>query len=151
MKKVLVLALLLVVIASTVAAISAESASNEITLSGIKFKIPDGYNAIENEIETNATNDIHDIENIAVDKQLTAEYKNSAGDALEFEIGEKINHTINDINPANWGKKTINGKDGFLIKDTDDGKDKYKFMYLQDGKLVKISAVSEDIISQVIV
>ena len=36
------------------------------------------------------------------------------------------------------------------VKEKDDGKDKYKFEYLQDGKIVKISAVSENIISQVI-
>ena len=46
MKKILVLLLFLVVVVSTVAAISA---TEELTLNGIKFKIPDGYAAIEKE------------------------------------------------------------------------------------------------------
>ena len=33
----------------------------------------------------------------------------------------------------------------------DDGKNKFKFEYLQDGKIVKITAVNEDIISNAIV
>ena len=68
---------------------------------------------------------------------------------LNVHVGVKNNQKIDSINPGGE-KKTISGKDGFLIKEKDDGKDKYKFEYLQDGKIVKISAVSEDIISQVI-
>ena len=70
-------------------------------------------------------------------------------DKLNVHVGVKNNQKIDSINPGGE-KKTISGKDGFLIKEKDDGKDKYKFEYLQDGKIVKISAVSEDIISQVI-
>ena len=51
----------------------------------------------------------------------------------------------------NAQNKTIAGKNGFLIKELDDGKEKYKFEYLQDGKLVRITAVSVDIINQTIV
>ena len=113
MKKILVLALFLVVVVSTVAAISA---SEDLTLESIKFNIPDGYSLI---------------------------------DKLNVHVGVKNNQKIDSINPGGE-KKTISGKDGFFIKEKDDGKDKYKFEYLQDGKIVKISAVSEDIISQVI-
>ena len=148
MKKVLVLGLFLVVAVSAVAAISA---TEELTLDGIQFKIPDGYNVVEKSTDTSDSNDKEDIDGTPVDTEVTSEYKNAAGDKLEFKVGTKNNGKIDSINPANAQKKQIAGKDGFLIKEVDDGKDKYNFEYLQDGKLVKITAVSEDIISQVIV
>jgi hypothetical protein len=146
MKKILVLALFLVVVVSTVAAISA---SEDLTLEGIKFNIPDGYSLIEQETDATEGADTEHMDGTAVDKEVTSEYKNSAGDKLNVHVGIKNNQKIDSINPGGE-KKTISGKDGFIIKEKDDGKDKYKFEYLQDGKIVKISAVSEDIISQVI-
>lgn len=146
-KKVLVLALFLVVVVSTVAAISA---TEELTLEGIKFKIPDGYSSIEKETDVSDSNDVEDIDGTVVDSEKTSEYSNAAGDELEIQVGSKNNQKIDSINPGG-DKKNIAGKDGFLIKDMDDGKNKYKFEYLQDGKIVKITAVSEDIIGQVIV
>ena len=146
MKKILVLALFLVVVVSTVAAISA---SEDLTLEGIKFNVPDGYSLMEQETDANEGADTEHMDGTAVDKEVTSEYKNSAGDKLNVHVGVKNNQKIDSINPGGE-KKTISGKDGFFIKEKDDGKDKYKFEYLQDGKIVKISAVSEDIISQVI-
>lgn len=146
-KKVLVIGLLLVVAVSTVATISAVE---ELTLDGIKFHIPDGYSLNEKQNDSSNANDVEHIDGTQVDREVTSEYKNSAGDELEIEIGSRNNQKIDSINPANAEKKQIAGKDGFLIKEVDDGKDKFKFEYLQDGKIVKISAVSEDIISQVI-
>jgi hypothetical protein len=146
MKKILVLALFLVVVVSTVAAISA---SEDLTLEGIKFNIPDGYSLIEQETDATEGADTEHMDGTAVDKEVTSEYKNSAGDKLNVHVGIKNNQKIDSINPGGE-KKTISGKDGFIIKEKDDGKDKYKLEYLQDGKIVKISAVSEDIISQVI-
>lgn len=147
MKKVLVLGLFLVVAVSAVAAISA---TEELTLDGIQFKIPDGYNVVEKSTDTSDSNDKEDIDGTIVDTEVSSEYKNAAGDELEFKVGTKNNGKIDSINLTNAQKKQIAGKDGFLLKEVDDGKDKYKFEYLQDGKLVKITAVSEDIISQVI-
>ena len=146
MKKILVLALFLVVVVSTVAAISA---SEDLTLEGIKFNIPDGYSLIEQETDATEGADTEHMDGTAVDKEVTSEYKNSAGDKLNVHVGVKNNQKIDSINPGGE-KKTISGKDGFINKEKEDGKDKYKFEYLQDGKIVKISAVSEDIISQVI-
>ena len=138
MKKILVLALFLVVVVSTVAAISA---SEDLTLEGIKFNIPDGYSLIEQETDATEGADTEHMDGTAVDKEVTSEYKNSAGDKLNVHVGIKNNQKIDSINPGGE-KKTISGKDGFIIKEKDDGKDKYKFEYLQDGKIVKISAVS---------
>lgn len=147
MKKVLVIGLLLVVAVSAIAAISA---AEEITLEGIHFKIPDGYTATERQMDASEAGDVEDIDGTAVDTETTSEYRNATGDELEIQIGVRNNQKIDSINPLNAQKKNIAGKDGFLIKEMDDGKDKYKFEYLQDGKLVKITGVSEDIISQVI-
>ena len=146
MKKVLVLGLFIVVVLSAVTVISA---SEELTLEGIKFNIPDGYSLIEQETDATEGADTEHMDGTAVDSEVTSEYKNSAGDKLNVHVGVKNNQKIDSINPGGE-KKTISGKDGFFIKEKDDGKDKYKFEYLQDGKIVKISAVSEDIISQVI-
>lgn len=147
MKKVVVLGLLLVVAVSAIAAISA---AEDITLEGIHFKIPDGYTATERQMDASEAGDVEDIDGTAVDTETTSEYRNAAGEELEIQIGLRNNQKIDSINPLNAQKKNIAGKDGFLIKEMDDGRDKYKFEYLQDGKLVKITGVSEDIISQVI-
>ena len=151
-KKLFVVGLFLVAVVS-MAAISAETANEalNITLDDIQFKIPEGYEVVEQEVDAeNDINETEDIDGTAIDNETSTEYKNAAGDELEIKIGARDNQKIDSINPAGAEKKNIAGKDGFLIKDTDDGKDQFKFEYLQDGKIVKITAVSEDIISQVI-
>ncbi|AMD18334.1 hypothetical protein TL18_10130 [Methanobrevibacter sp. YE315] len=148
MKRLLVLGVFLFAVVS-MAAISAET-TQEITLDGIHFKIPEGYTAVEKELDAANLTETEDIDGTAVDTEASSEYKNAAGDELEFKVGTRDNQKIDSINPANAEKKNIAGKDGFLIKESDDGKDKFEFEYLQDGKIVKITAVSEDIISQVI-
>jgi hypothetical protein len=148
MKKLVVLGLFLVVVASSVAAISAQSGS-EIDIEGITFKIPDGYTPYESESDASTSGEVEDIDGIAIDTEKTSEYKNAAGDELEIKVGVKTNQKIDSL-PQSGEKKQIADKDGVLLKEMDDGKDKYEFKYLQDGKLVKITAVSEDIIKQVI-
>lgn len=152
MKKILVVGLFILAVFS-IAAISAETVTEElnITLDGIQFKIPEGYTAVEKELDASNPNETEDIDGTAVDTETSAEFKNAAGDELELKVGSRNNQKIDSINPANAEKKNISGKEGYLIKESDDGKDKYKFEYLQDGKIVKITAVSEDIISKVIV
>ena len=115
MKKILVLALFLVVVVSTVAAISA---SEDLTLEGIKFNIPDGYSLIEQETDATEGADTEHMDGTAVDKEVTSEYKNSAGDKLNVHVGVKNNQKIDSINPGGE-KKTISGKDGFIIKEKD--------------------------------
>ena len=135
-------------VASTVAVISA--ASQEVTLEGIKFNIPDGYNAVEQDSDVKEVGDSEDIDGTAVDTEVTNDYITSAGDELEIKVGARENQKIDSINPVGAEAKKIAGKEGFLFKEMDDGKEQYKFEYLQDGKIVKITAVSEDVISQVI-
>ena len=150
MKKVLILGLLLVVAVSAISAISAVSASEGVTVDGIHFKIVDGYKAVEKDIDSSKPTDTEDIDGTAVDSKVTSEYKDSSGNEIEIEVGSRNNKKIDSINSGKGEKKSIAGKDGFLIKDTDDGKTKYKFEFLQDGKIIKITAPSEDIINQVL-
>jgi hypothetical protein len=151
MKKLLALGLFLAVVVCSIAVISAESASEEVTFDGIKFKIPQGYKAVEQEQDTNQSDEIHDIEGIIVDAKSTHEYENDSGDELEFEIGTLGSEKIDIINPDHAEKKKFADKEGFIIKDKDNGKDKYKFIYIQGDKVVKIAGVSEEVIAQAIV
>ena len=65
MKKVLVLGLFIVVVLSAVTVISA---SEELTLEGIKFNIPDGYSLIEQETDATEGADTEHMDGTAVDK-----------------------------------------------------------------------------------
>ena len=136
MKKVLILGLFLVAAVATIAAISA--ASEGVTIEGINFTIPDGYKAVEKQLEANETDDDtgakerEDIEGTPVDKKITNEYKNSAGDEIEIEVGIQDGKDIDKINPSGYGAKKIGDKDGFFINGTEDGKTKCSFLYIQD-------------------
>lgn len=130
--------------------------NDNLTINGINFKVPSGFEQVENDTDSSMDSDknlddkkeVKDIDGTAVDLATSAEFKNSNNQKLEVQVGIRGNdQKIESINPANAEQKEINGKKGYLIKDGD----KVKFEYLQDGKLVKITANSEDIISQVIV
>lgn len=151
MKKFLIFVVFIFAIVS-VAVVSAETAKVDmnITLDGIQFNIPEGYAAVDQDRDVSNAGDTEDIDGTQVDTETSAEFKNAAGDELELKVGSRANQKIDSIN-SNGEKKNISGKDGYLSKEMDDGKEKYKFEYLQDGKIVKITAVSEDIISKVIV
>lgn len=134
--------------------------NNDLTINGVKFKIPNGFEEVENDTDTSNDTDMDDIsadkkedmDGTQVDKKITSEFKNSAGDELEVSLGILANDKkIESINPANAEQKTIAGKEGYLIKDNKIGKEYLKFEYLEGGKLVKIEAPNEDIISSVIV
>jgi len=95
--------------------------------------------------------DVEDIDGTPVDAATSCEFKNSANEKLEIQVGIKGNNQkIESINPAGYEQKTIAGKEGFLKKDSDDDKDPFKFQYLEDGKIVKISSSSEDIINKLL-
>lgn len=166
-KKLLILGLILIAVSSTIAAISAEDVvtttsqtklleGNKLTLNGIQFTIPEGFSELESEsdvsgLDDDGEKDIEDIDGTAVDSALSSDFKNAAGDKLDIEVGIKGNdQKIDSINPAGFEQKTIANKEGFLKKEVDDGKEEFTFEYLEDGKIVKIIANSEDIINQVL-
>lgn len=154
-KKILILGLILIAASTLVSTISAEDI-NELTINDIQFKIPDGFTAYENDLESTETDtddgevDTEDIDGTVVDSKITNEYVNG-NQKLEITVGILANgQKIESINPAGFEQKTIAGKDGFFKKDIDDGVNQFKFEYLEDGKLVKIQAPSEEMISQII-
>lgn len=164
-KKILIIGLVLIAVSASLTALSAETKTtshtkilenNKLTLDDINFIIPDGYKEVETEtdsteIDDDNENDTEDIDGTPVDDSTKCEFKNSQGDEIEIEVGIKANNEkIESINPANSEQKTIANKEGYLIKDTNDGKEQFKFEYLENGKLVKIVANSEDIIGQII-
>lgn len=146
-KKILAIGLVLLAAVSAIAVISA---AETITLDGIKFNIPDGYSPHEQETDASEPGDAEDVEGTPVDKETSSEYVNSAGDKLKLQVGSKNNQKIDSLTPVGE-KKKIADKDGYFYTERDDGKTEYKFEYLQDGKVVKITGASEDIISKVIV
>jgi len=129
--------------------------NDNLTINGINFKVPSGFEQVDSDTSMNDDNftddnnkDIKDIDGTAVDLATSVDFNNTNGQKLEVQVGIRSNdQKIESINPANAEQKEIAGKQGYLIKDGD----KVKFEYLQDGKIVKIEASSEDIISQVIV
>lgn len=165
MKKLLILGLILIAFSTTLTALSADEkvtsesmtlVNNKLTINDINFNIPDGFEDVESDsdssgLDEDGEKEVEDIDGTPIDSKLSKEFKNSAGEKLEIEVGIKANNEkIDKINLANAEQKTIAGKEGFLIKEVDDGKNEYKFEYLEDGKLVKIVANSEDVINQVI-
>lgn len=165
MKKLLILGLILIAFSTTLTALSADEkvtsesmtlVNNKLTINDINFNIPDGFEDVESDsdssgLDEDGEKEVEDIDGTPIDSKLSKEFKNSAGEKLEIEVGIKANNEkIDKINLANAEQKTIAGKEGFLVKEVDDGKNEYKFEYLEDGKLVKIVANSEDVINQVI-
>ena len=165
MKKLLILGLILIAFSTTLTALSADEkvtsesmtlVNNKLTINDINFTIPDGFEDVESDsdssgLDEDGEKEVEDIDGTPIDSKLSKEFKNSAGEKLEIEVGIKANNEkIDKINLANAEQKTIAGKEGFLIKEVDDGKNEYKFEYLENGKLVKIVANSEDVINQVI-
>jgi len=129
--------------------------NDNLTINGINFKVPSGFEQVDSDTSMNDDNftddnskDIKDIDGTAVDLATSVDFNNTNGQKLEVQVGIRSNdQKIESINPANAEQKEIAGKQGYLIKDGD----QVKFEYLQDGKIVKIEASNEDIISQVIV
>lgn len=156
-KKLLILGLVLMAVTCTMAAISADDVpitnktfeNGVLTLGGLQFKIPTGYNQVEADQEASTAGDAEHIDGTTVDKELSADFVNGA-DKIDIKVGLKNNGSIDTINLPNAQKKSIAGKDGYFWTESDDGKTEYKFEYLQDGKIVKIETYNEGLISQIL-
>ena len=165
--KIFIISIVLLVLVASMTVISAETSftststsktlnNNELTMNNVKFLVPNGFEEVETDTdktktESDSEKDTTDIDGTVVDSKISSEFKNSAGDKIEMTVGIKANNQkIQSISPANAEQKTIKNKQGYLIKTTDDGKNKVKFEYLDDGKLVKIEAPNEEMISQII-
>ncbi len=151
MKNILILGLILVLAGGFV---TATSATQTVNIHDVNLKVLDGFNPYESDVDTTHMDedglDTEDIDGTIVDNKITKEYINSNGDKLELTVGVLNNgKKIDKLNASGYTKKSIAGKDGFFKTEMDDGRQQYKFQYIQDGKLVKIEAPSEDSISKV--
>lgn len=155
-KKLLALGLVLMAVTCTMAAISAEDTAvtqktyenGVLTLGGIQFKIPTGFNEVESEQDVSTAGDAEHIDGTAVDTEVTADFAKGT-EKLDIKVGLKNNGTIDSLNLPNAQKKTIGGKEGYFWTEAEDEGTEYNFEYLQDGKVVKIETYSEALIEQV--
>ena len=158
LKNILIMALALMAVTCTVAAVSADDVSatannvqnGTLTLSDLQFKIPTGFTAVESDQDNSEAGDAEHMEGTQVDTEVSRDYINTNGEKLDIKVGSRANSKIDTINIPGAQKKTIAGKDGFFWTEMDDGRTEYKFEYLQDGKIVKIVTNNEDVINQVL-
>ena len=158
LKNILIMALALMAVTCTVAAVSADDVSatannvqnGTLTLSDLQFKIPTGFTAVESNQDNSEAGDAEHMEWTQVDTEVSRDYINANGEKLDIKVGTRANSKIDTINIPGAQKKTIAGKDGFFWTEMDDGRTEYKFEYLQDGKIVKIVTNNEDVINQVL-
>ena len=158
LKNILIMALALMAVTCTVAAVSADDVSaaannvqnGTLTLSDLQFKIPTGFTAVESDQDNSEAGDAEHMEGTQVDTEVSRDYINTNGEKLDIKVGSRANSKIDTINIPGAQKKTIAGKEGFFWTEMDDGRTEYKFEYLQDGKIVKIVTNNEDVINQVL-
>ena len=158
LKNILIMALALMAVTCTVAAVSADDVSaatstvqsGTLTLNDIQFKIPNGFTAVESDQDHSEAGDAEHMEGTQVDTEVSQDYISTNGEKLDIKVGSRANSKIDTLNLPNAQKKTIAGKDGFFWTEMDDGRTEYKFEYLQDGKIVKIVTNNEDVINQVL-
>lgn len=152
-KDILILGCILVAVAGILGTVSA---GQDVNINEVHFNVLDGFNQIESDVDTTHTDedglDVEDIDGTRVDSKVTKEYVNGNGDKLELTVGILNNgKKIDSLNAYGYSKKSIAGKDGFFKTEMDDGRQQYKFQYIQDGKLVKIESPTEDGINKVMV
>ncbi len=158
LKNILIMALALMAVTCTVAAVSADDVSaaannvqnGTLTLSDLQFKIPTGFTAVESDQDNSEAGDAEHMEGTQVDTEVSRDYINTNGEKLDIKVGSRANSKIDTINIPGAQKKTIAGKEGFFWTEMDDGRTEYKFVYLQDGKIVKIVTNNEDVINHVL-
>ena len=157
LKQLLILGLALMAVTCTIGAISAQDTAvtqksyenGVLTLGGIQFKIPTGFNEVESEQDVSTAGDAEHIDGTTVDTEVSADFAQGT-QKLDIKVGLKNNGKIDTLNLPGAQKKTINGKDGYFWTEADDEGTEYNFEYIPDGKVVKIETYNEGLISQVI-
>ena len=141
-----------------------QSEPQDITVGGIDFQIPGGYEVNENytvENDTQSTGGEYTVS--------TAGYEDSTKEnAIFIMVGDygEYNMTMDILDAMadsiDGKAKTINGHDGYLSVKTAEESDNadslvpmdydtYMFTYVQDGDLVIVATTNESVISEVIV
>ena len=106
MKKLFAVSLFLFVLSCGMVAISAEDANvstqsvqnGGLTLSGLQFKIPQGYSPVESDQDHSHPGDAEHMDGTAVDSEVSADYRNANGQKLDIHVGSRSNSKIDTLN-----------------------------------------------------
>lgn len=140
MKKYLLLSLVVL----GIICIGAVCAAEDVTVSGIKFHMIDGF-------KENSTDSV---DSIPVKQALSSYVKGDEAIYIKTMESGADNYDIdqevldNAFNESNAEAKTINGHKGYL-QTTDDGM--YSFAYLQDAKIVAVIVPDESYLEKIII
>ena len=163
-----ILAILTVVLAGSVSAFDlgflsgGDSEPQEITVGGIDFNIPAGFNENEEYKMVNEKSNTSGIDYYMSSAGFEDDSKQKAiyilvGDYDEYNVTDEIIEYV--LDDMDYEKKTINGHDGYLVQQSTSSSSSlmaveepiYMFVYEQNGDLVFIGATDESYFGDVII
>ncbi|WP_298536536.1 hypothetical protein [uncultured Methanobrevibacter sp.] len=163
-----ILAILTVVLAGSVSAFDlgflsgGDSEPQEITVGGIDFSIPAGFNENEEYKMVNEKSNTSGIDYYMSSAGFEDDSKQKAiyilvGDYDEYNVTDEIIEYV--LDDMDYEKKTINDHNGYLVQESSSSSSSlmaveepvYMFVYEQNGDLVFIGATDESYFSDVII
>ena len=163
-----ILAILTVVLAGSVSAFDlgflsgGDSEPQEITVGGIDFNIPAGFNENEEYKMVNEKSNTSGIDYYMSSAGFEDDSKQKAiyilvGDYDEYNVTDEIIEYV--LDDMDYEKKTINDHNGYLVQESSSSSSSlmaveepvYMFVYEQNGDLVFIGATDESYFSDVII
>ena len=163
-----ILAILTVVLAGSVSAFDlgflsgGDSEPQEITVGGIDFSIPAGFNENEEYKMVNEKSNTSGIDYYMSSAGFEDDSKQKAiyilvGDYDEYNVTDEIIEYV--LDDMDYEKKNINGHDGYLVQQSTSSSSSlmaveepiYMFVYEQNGDLVFIGATDESYFGDVII
>lgn len=136
-KRYIIALILVIVVIGTVTQVSVAKETEKI--GGINFYIPEGFEKVHSGAGSEDINGIH----YAVNNHT---FENDDGDVIDISVKKPTGSTSQLNIPSGASEKTINGVKGYST--TLDGLP--AFMYIQDGKVVSISASKASLIDEVL-
>lgn len=163
-----ILAILTVVLAGSVSAFDlgflsgGDSEPQEITVGGIDFSIPAGFDENEEYKMVNEKSNTSGIDYYMSSAGFEDDSKQKAiyilvGDYDEYNVTDEIiGYVLDDMD---YEKKTINGHDGYLVQQSTSSSSSlmaveepiYMFVYEENGDLVFLGATDDSYFSDVII
>lgn len=126
---------------------NATNSSDNVTIEGVAFKIPSGFEEVLNDSSHN-----HTYDNPYVNFTFTSKsYVNGSASGLDISVSQaneiKANDTIAEYISLGGNKTTINGVNGYIFDDIVG----YGFTYAKDGKLVVVSSDDKALFNETVV
>ena len=163
-----ILAILTVVLAGSVSAFDlgflsgGDSEPQEITVGGIDFSIPAGFNENEEYKMVNEKSNTSGIDYYMSSAGFEDDSKQKAiyilvGDYDEYNVTDEIIEYV--LDDMDYEKKTINGHDGYLVQQSTSSSSSlmaveepiYMFVYEENGDLVFLGATDDSYFIDVII